>query len=431
MIYRQLYTLLFCLALPFILLRLLYRSIKAPAYRHRWIERFGFVTPVANDRKTLWVHAVSVGETLAALPLIRRLLQDYPDHVLILTTTTPTGSERVQALFTHELASGRLQHSYAPYDLPWMLDRFLDRCHPSMVVIMETELWPNLVHGCALRVIPVIVANARLSEKSARGYGRLAALTRSMLGEITAIASQNRTDGERFIALGLAADKLSVTGSIKFDLELGDDIRAMAAQQRANWNCSDRRSVWLAASTHPGEDEIIVDAFLELRKSFPSLLLVLVPRHPERFNRVYELCRSKQLTLARRSENINAPIEENVTVLLGDTMGELLWMYGACDIAFVGGSLVPVGGHNLIEPAAWAKPIVTGHHLHNFSEISALLSAQQALYVCQSPAELQAIMSSLLADPETGRRAGMNAQKVADENRGALARLLAVIAPYA
>lgn len=429
MIYRYLYTILFSLALPLVMLRLLYRSIKAPAYRQRWPERFGFVEALPAATPCIWVHAVSVGETLAAAPLIRRLLLDYPQHTIVITTTTPTGSERVQALFAEQLSSGRIRHAYATYDIPGLLNHFLDRCHPSIVVIMETELWPNLVHCCAIRKIPVVLANARLSEKSARGYGRFASLTRTMLGEMTCVAVQNITDGERFLRLGLPEAKRVVTGSIKFDLDLDEGTKQQAQQYRQSWSNGNKRLVWLVASTHPGEDEMVVDVFQSLRKSCPELLLVLVPRHPERFNPVAQLCRSKQLNTLRRSEMMSgdATVTENTAVLIGDTMGELMWMYGVCDVTFVGGSLVPVGGHNLIEPAAWAKPIVTGPHLHNFSEISQLLSTAQALQICESVSALESALLILLADETKRHDMGQRAYRVAEANRGALNKLLAVI----
>lgn len=430
MIYRRIYTIVFCLALPLIMLRLLYRSIKAPGYRRRWPERFGVIKTTSVRRPSIWVHAVSVGETLAAVPLIRRLLQDYPQHTIVLTTTTPTGSERVQALFASELMTGRINHTYATYDIPCLLNRFLDAVHPSVLVVMETELWPNLVHCCALRDIPVVLANARLSEKSAKGYSRFASLTREMLGKMTCVAAQNTSDGERFLCLGLPPDKLAVTGSIKFDLELNEETKLQAYKNRVSWSNNGRRLVWLVASTHPGEDETVIDVFQNLRKACPELLLILVPRHPERFDTVAQLCRSRRLNTVRRSEMTTASVTvtDSTAVLIGDTMGELIWMYGVCDIAFVGGSLVPVGGHNLIEPAAWARPIITGPHLHNFSEISALLTAKHALHICESASALEPAMLSLLSDESRRHEMGNNAQRVAEENRGALQKLLAVIA---
>jgi 3-deoxy-D-manno-octulosonic-acid transferase len=272
-----------------------------------------------------------------------------------------------------------------------------------------------------------VLANARLSEKSAHGYRRLYALTQPMLAGIDVVAVQNAQDGNRFIALGLDQNKLQVTGSIKFDLGLPETLREKAAQLKNDWSDHGKHLVWLAASTHAGEDEMVLDVFGKLRQAFPSLRLVLVPRHPERFNTVYQLCIAQGFVTRRRSENRSvAPATD---IVLGDTMGELLAFYGACDIAFVGGSLVPVGGHNLIEPAAWATPTLTGKHLHNFAEISALLLQNNALVICDTADDLHREMLALLSDQQRRHALGDNAQRVAAENRGALQKLLAIINP--
>jgi 3-deoxy-D-manno-octulosonic-acid transferase len=426
---RHLYTLLFYLLLPAILIRLLFRSFSAPDYRRRWAERFGmFPAGTQNkSRKVIWVHAVSVGETLAAVPLIRCLQEQHPDHVVMITTTTPTGSAQVKKTFTSEFASDLIRHVYAPYDIPFAINNFLRRANPCLLIIMETELWPNLIHSCTTRHIPVVLANARLSEKSARGYQRLRALTQPMLAGLDVVAVQNVEDGTRFLALGLDKNKLQVTGSIKFDLELPEALREKAAQLKDDWSDRGKHLVWLAASTHAGEDEMILDAFGKLRKAFPSLRLVLVPRHPERFNTMYQQCIVRGFATQRRSENRS--VDPAMDIMLGDTMGELLAFYGACDIAFVGGSLVSVGGHNLIEPAAWATPTLTGKHLHNFAEVSALLLQNNALVICDTSEDLHREMLALLSDQRRRRALGNNAQRVAAENRGALHKLLAIINP--
>lgn len=408
------------------MLRLLWRSCRAPDYRRRWGERFGIFTAPTPGTAPLWIHAVSVGETLAAIPLVKSLLTRYPDTPLVITTTTPTGSARVLAAFTEAIQEQRIFHVYLPYDLTWFINRFLRRIQPQVLIIMETELWPNLIHACATYPLPVILANARLSESSARGYRRLAPLTRNMLKKIYRIASQNETDGNRFLSLGYAENRLVVTGSIKFDLDLSPALMQQASQLREEWSRSRFCKVWLAASTHPGEEAAILDVFVELKQDFPDLLLVLVPRHPERFNSVYKQCQDKRLVTHRRSEGQQrASLQPDV--ILGDTMGELLAFYGACDVAFVGGSLVPVGGHNLIEPAAWGKAIISGHYLHNFSEISRLLLDQQAMLVCHHPSELAAQLRELLLSEERCFILGRQAQKVALQNRGALEKLLALI----
>lgn len=416
---RLLYSLLFYLLLPAILLRLCWRALRAPAYARRWGERLGRVAPLSGT--VIWVHAVSVGETLAALPLIRRLQAAQPQARLLVTTTTPTGSARVRAA----LGDG-VVHCYAPYDFPHAVRRFLDRVRPGLLIVMETELWPNVLHGCARRGIPVVLANARLSARSAAGYGRVAALTRPMLAALTRVAAQTREDGERLLALGLAPDRLHVTGNIKFDLELDAALHERAHRLRADWR-GGARPIWLAASTHEGEDEPVLAAHRRLLAVRPDALLVLVPRHPERFARVHALCARQGLRVLRRSAG-QAPVADT-QVLLGDTMGELLAFCGAADLVFVGGSLVPVGGHNLIEPAAWGKPVLSGPEVFNFVEAARLLEAAGGLRICADGAALADAVVELLGQPERRAAMGAAARAVAEANRGALARLEALIAP--
>lgn len=425
MIVRGLYSVVFYLLIPLVVLRLLWRAIKAPAYAERWAERFGF-TPKLAEKPRLWLHAVSVGETLAAVPMIKQLLQRYPEHQLLITTTTPTGSERVQSLFAGE---ARIEHCYAPYDLPDCLSRFLNRVRPQKFIVMETELWPNTVAACAKRSIPVVVANARLSPKSARGYAKFSALTAPMLKRIDCVAAQNKDDGARFVELGLPAEQLQVTGSIKFDLDLPEALRQRAAAIKGQWSGGGERPVWLVASTHLGEDEKILQAFAEVKKQQGNLLLVLVPRHPERFNSVFELCQDQGYKTLRRSDTQTdtAVIDRDCDILLGDTMGELLLLMGASDMVFVGGSLVPVGGHNLIEPAAWGLPVLTGSALHNFTEVARLLCDADAVTVVDNSAELAQALITLLANPQRAQALGSAAKQVADDNRGALQRLLKIV----
>ncbi|TNE84076.1 MAG: 3-deoxy-D-manno-octulosonic acid transferase [Gammaproteobacteria bacterium] len=417
---RLAYSLFFYLMTPLILLRLVWRSRRAPDYRKRWGERFGFVPRIDEGQQVVWVHSVSVGETLAAVPMIRELQRCYPKALLVITTMTPTGSARVRAIF-----GDSVYHVYAPYDLPCVLRRFLRRVHPDLLVIMETELWPNLIHHCRRRHVPMVVANGRLSEKSANGYRRFSALTGPMLQAVDAIAAQHRDDGARFLSLGLPEDRLIITGNIKFDLDLDTALKEKAFELRTQWQGEGARPVLLVASTHRGEDEVVLQAFQRLLGDFPSLLLVLVPRHPERFDEVAQLCAGRRLKVVRRSSgDVPAPGDQ---VLLGDTMGELLLFFGACDIAFVGGSLVPVGGHNLIEPAAWQVPVLSGPHLFNFAEASRLLLDAGGMAICEDAESLAQKVTELLSAPEAAAAMGAAAKSVAESNRGALARLLAVI----
>ncbi len=423
---RLLYSLAYLLLLPAILLRLLWRSRLAPAYRQRWAERFGlFPTPaVDRQRPVAWLHAVSVGETLAAVPLVKRLQREHPDWQWVITTTTPTGSDRVRASFGDSVF-----HVYAPYDLPWLLGAFLRRTQPTLAIIMETELWPNMLAACRARKIPTIVANARLSARSARGYARLAPLTRAMLADASLVAAQQQADGERFVQLGLPPDRLAVTGSIKFDLDLDNTVHNKAAVLRAQWSANGTRAVWLVASTHPGEDDIILQAFAALKKQYADLLLVLVPRHPERFNTIAQQCTQAGWRVLRHSSG--AVPDASTDIIVGDTMGELLAFYGAADMAFVGGSLVPVGGHNLIEPAAWGCPVMSGPHLFNFAEVESLLRDNNALVIAGDAASIADTVQRWLADPAERKAFGERARAVADSNRGALEKLCGLIAGIA
>lgn len=417
---RFLYTLLFYLLMPLVLGRLLWRSCKAPEYRKRWGQRFGFVPAVPVNQKVIWVHAVSVGETLAAVPMIKQLQSQYPKYLLVVTTMTPTGSARVKSVF-----GDSVYHVYAPYDLPDILNRFIRIVHPDLLVIMETELWPNLIHHCYKGNIPVVVANARLSEKSAKGYQKFSSLTAPMLQKLSCVAAQHQNDGARFTTLGLGGTQLSVTGNIKFDVNLDDEVKTQAGLLKSQWRGERERPIFLAASTHRGEDRIILDGFEQIRSHFPELLLVLVPRHPERFDEVAELCVQQGLNVCRRSSGDSPSSSDQV--LLGDTMGELLLFFGAGDIAFVGGSLVPVGGHNLIEPAIWAVPVLSGPHLFNFSEASRLLRESQGMVICEDANAIAEEVVALLQNPQSATRMGQAAKSVTDNNRGALGKLLAII----
>ena len=414
---RTLYTLLFHLGLPLVAIRLWLRARKAPAYARRIGERFAINLP-ALQPGGIWVHAVSVGESIAAAPMIRELLKRYPQLPITVTCMTPTGSERIQALFADE---PRIQHCYLPYDLPWAAARFLNRVQPKLAVIMETELWPNHIHQCARRGIPVALANARLSARSARGYARFAGLTRPMLEEMSLIAAQTEAEAERFRQLGARPECVEVTGSIKFDLSIDPQLLVRARELREQWQAQER-PVWIAASTHAGEDEIVLAAHHQLLDHYPNALLVLVPRHPERFNAVYELCQGEGLATVRRSSG--EPVTAATQVLLGDTMGELLFLYALADTAFVGGSLVPNGGHNLLEPAALARPVLSGPHLFNFLQISALLRDAGALEEVDDASGLALAVRRLFELPQDARRMGQAGLTVMQLNQGALQRLL-------
>ncbi|TWI54217.1 3-deoxy-D-manno-octulosonic-acid transferase [Pseudomonas duriflava] len=410
---RTLYSLLFYLALPVIALRLLLRSRKAPLYRQRLGERFAWSLPAMRP-DGIWVHAVSVGESIAAAPMVRALLERYPDVPVTVTCMTPTGSERIRALFGE-----RVQHCYLPYDVPCAAARFLDRLSPRLAVIMETELWPNYIHQCGQRGVPVVLANARLSARSARGYGRLRGVTQPMLAALDWIAVQTSTEAERFCALGARNEHVSVTGSIKFDLALPPDLPVRAAALRQTWG---NRPVWIAASTHAGEDEILLNVHRRVREQSPNALLILVPRHPERFDEVFTLCQRKGFETRRRSRE--QAVSPDTAVYLGDTMGELLFLYALADLAFVGGSLIERGGHNLLEPAALGKPVLSGPHLFNFLDIAAQLREAGALQDVSNAETLASAVLDLFQDEPRAEKMRQGGLSVLKANQGALERLL-------
>lgn len=413
---QRLYTLLLYLSLPLVLARLLWRSIRAPEYRLRMAERFGRF-PSFNIENSLWIHSVSVGETQAAEPLVRQLIEQYPDLPLVITTTTPTGSDRVRKLF-----GDKVHHVYFPYDLPFAIQGFLRRTKPRLLVMMETELWPNLLTICDKEGVPTILANARLSERSASGYARFDFFTREIFEHIGLVAAQAPADAERFLGLGVLSGRVRVTGSIKFDIRLPASLHEQAEVMRRQWG---DRPVWVAASTHDGEDEKMLQAHRQILSHQPTALLVLVPRHPERFDRVAALCRKEGFSLIRRSEDQGCT--QNTEVFLGDTMGELTLFLAAADVAFVGGSLVPVGGHNVLEPAALGVPVVFGPHMFNFAIISRMLLAENAAAEVTGVDELATIVARWLGDASERASFGQNGKRVVEANRGALDRLYALI----
>ncbi len=416
---RRLYTLILCMLMPVVVGRLIWRGWRNREYWRRWGERFGrFSSPEMNS--PIWIHAVSVGEVRAAQPLVREIKQRWPAIPLLVTTTTPTGSEQVKALFGESVL-----HTYLPYDLPGPVKRFLDGAQPRLALIMETELWPNLFHGCASRKIPIIIANARLSARSLRGYRRVSSLIRETLRSIYLVAAQGEQDAERFRQLGMEADRIRVTGSMKFDQPLPEGLQKHAGELRRR--LGEKRMLWIAASTHQGEEEQILDALRQVRREHPDCLLMLVPRHPERFGRVAELCSRAGFRVVRRSSG--RPCDQDVDIFLGDTMGELMLFYAASDVAFVGGSLVPTGGHNMLEPAALGKPVIAGPHLFNFTEIAAAMERAGALCRVADGAELAEVTSRLLSSPEERAGMGEAGRRLVQQNRGALQRVLDLVRP--
>jgi 3-deoxy-D-manno-octulosonic-acid transferase len=414
---RTVYTLLLYIIQPLIWLRLLWRSIKAPAYRKRWLERYGFCKNKVTPGGIL-LHSVSVGETIAAIPLIKALRQRHPDLPITVTTMTPTGSERVRTMLGDSVG-----HVYLPYDLPCAMHRFFSILRPKLVVVMETELWPNMIHYLDRKHIPLIIANARLSERSANGYKKLPGLTRSLMQEITLIAAQNNEDGQRFISLGLPPDRLAVTGSIKFDIHVTPELKEKSAQLKHQWAPS--RPVWIAASTHDGEEAIIIQAYQALLNRFPNLLLILVPRHPERFVVAKQLTEQAKLSYISRSSGEEPSAATQVVI--GDTMGELMLLYGVADLAFVGGSLIERGGHNPLEPASHGIPVLMGPHTFNFKDICRRLTEDGGLLTVNDADTLTNVIDKLLSDNAYRHQVGDAAIGTLLKNQGALDKLLALI----
>lgn len=413
---HSLYSLFFRIALPFVLLRLWWIGRTNPEAFVRWQERLGYVE--ALDEPVIWVHAVSVGETIAAAPLVKALLRRNPDIPILMTAMTPTGSARAKALF-----GDRVHYAFSPYDTPGAVRRFVDRVRPRALVIMETELWPNMIALSRQRQVPIFLINARLSSRSARGYQRVASLVRPLLRSISWIAAQAEEDAGRFLRIGAMPESVSVTGSIKFDVEVSDEVRAESSELREALGAD--RPVWIAASTHEGEDRQILDAHQQILGRFPNALLMIVPRHPERFDDVARLIDVKGLSLVRRSQSGSGRVEKiGSEVYLGDTMGELLMLYGASDVAFVGGSLIERGGHNPLEPAAWGIPVLSGPHIFNFETIYDRLNAGDALYMTASAESLAQCVLNLFSDKASSQKAGRNALAVVNANRGALEKVV-------
>jgi 3-deoxy-D-manno-octulosonic-acid transferase len=413
---RLLYTLILGMLLPFAVLRLLWRSLRAPDYRRRLGERFGIFAPPSRTGG-IWIHAVSVGEAQAAEPMVRRLLRDHPELPLTITTTTPTGSARVRERFGE-----RVFHVYFPYDIPFALKFFLDAVRPKLLVMVETEIWPNLLRQTRQRGIRTLLANARLSQRSARGYRRFEGFTRQVFGDIDRIAAQNEHDAQRFAQLGVDRQRIQVTGSIKFDQTIPASLRERAELLKLSWA---GRPAWAAASTHDGEEEQVIRAHRQVLEQVPAALLVLAPRHPERFDRVAGMVGRMGLTLTRRSAGES--VAPDTQVLLCDTMGELPLFLAAVDAAFIGGSLVDVGGHNMLEASVCAIPVVFGPHTYNFAVISELLLERQAARRIGNSQQLAECIHQWLLDASLRATLGDNGRIVVEENRGALERLLAML----
>ncbi|HVI58108.1 MAG TPA: lipid IV(A) 3-deoxy-D-manno-octulosonic acid transferase [Luteimonas sp.] len=413
---RALYSVALYLLVPVTVYHLIWRGFRQAEYFQRWNERYGnYRSPPPGA--TVWVHAVSVGEVGAAAPLVNALLRQRPDLRLLVTTITPTGSARVRALWGE-----RVEHVYLPYDLPGAVRRFLAHFRPSLGLIVETELWPNLLFGCRDQGVPAYVVNARLSERSLRGYRVLRPLVGRALRTLRKVAAQSRRDRERFVRLGADRDAVVVTGNLKFDIAIDPRWQASAATFRGH---AGARPAWIAASTHPDEEEAVVAIHRRLRERWPDLLLLWAPRHPERFRPVAQAAVDAGWRVATR--RLTQWPDRDDAVFVVDTLGELMDFYACADVAFVGGSLQDVGGHNMLEPAAVGTVVVTGPYLHNFADIARQMRAVDAMVVGEDAQAVGDAIAALLADDE--RRAAMAAagSALVEQGRGALARTLALV----
>ncbi len=408
---------LFYALAPLLFVRLLWKSGRTPAYRERIPERFGFYRGQPRKTHSIWIHAVSVGECEAAFPIIKALMRKGETSLLI-TCTTPTGSARVR-----EVLGKSVEHVYLPYDLPDALHRFFRCFRPRLALIMETEIWPNLFHACGERQIPLAILNGRLSEKSARGYANLSGLVKASLSQVTQIAAQTRSDADRYLALGAIPNTVSVLGNIKFDIQFDETFSNQSLELRRS--LFSHRPVWIAGSTHPGEEALILDALAWIQVTVPDALLVLAPRHPERSGDVRALCEGRGLRVQTRSEA--RACDDKTSVFLIDGIGELRKFYGAAVVAFVGGSLIPHGGQNVLEAAAVGVPVIFGPYMMNFDEISRNLLAAGGGVQIDTPDLLAEWVARFLQEPSLALDYGQKGKSFVENNRGALDQVVTLI----
>ncbi len=416
---RGLYSLAIRLALPISLYYLIWRGLRQSEYFDRWSERFAFYRGTGVSG-CLWLHAVSFGEVNAAAPLVAALQARHPDRCLLVTTTTPTGSARVRALW-----GDTVRHVYLPYDLPGAVRNFMQHFQPELALVMETEIWPNLFAELKRRQVPVIIANARLSERSLKSYRPIAPLVRSALSGVDFVAAQSPADAQRYRQLGAPKSAVHVTGNLKYDLPIDPGIIEQAEHWRKQWG---ERPIWIAASTHAEEEEIVLAAHRAVLLEHPDALLLWAPRHPERFPTVAAASERAGFIVRRRREDGLPDATTEIFVI--DTLGELMSFYAAADVAFVGGSLQEVGGHNLLEPAALGVPALVGPHTFNFQEIAELLIDVGAVQQVNDASSLTQAILRLIDDPqERSRRGDAGRERIAIE-RGALARTLDLVESY-
>ena len=411
---RLIYHTLTYMLLPFLILFWFAKSLSNKSYLDRLTQRFGFGYPKLNSG-SIWIHAVSVGEVQASIPLVNELRQHYPYKEIIITTVTPTGSKQVKNIFKDAVRT-----SYIPFETNFAIKNFFNSIKPSVALIMETEIWPNLYKECGSRGIPLILVSARISEKSLINYKRFLPLFRDTLSHGILIAAQSQIDADRFLALGASKDRTWIMGNIKFDFKLPEEILTKAKIYRSK--IFPRRHIWIAASTHEHEEEIILEAHKNISKKIGNLLLILVPRHPERFAKITQILKEDNWIYSKKSDDQDIP--ESCQVLLIDTIGELLFFYACSDVAFVGGSLLPVGGHNLLEPAAIGLPIITGAHTFNQKEMTDRLAQVNALRIAHNANSLSSDVIFFLTNTEESKNAGQRGKLIVESNKGAIKSLM-------
>ena len=413
---RFIYTLLLYLSLPIAILKLIAKERKSPFRNAKLKNQLGFVTKTSS--KVIWVHCVSVGEFNAARPLIDQLLDIYPEHRLAITTTTITGAEAVRNHY-----QDRVIHYFFPFDLPFIVGPFIKKINPVACILLETEIWPNLINNLNKKAIPVVLVNARLSERSFSKYQRFFSnLVQKTLNQLTLIASQNEHSSERFLSLGVSPNKVVTVGNLKFDSNEKDNPNTTQSLQQM----IGQRRVVVFASTREGEEKKIIKSYVNTKGKFDALMII-IPRHPQRFDKVYNLIVDSGLDVKRRSDGLRC--DENTQVLLGDSMGELLSYYSVCDIAFIGGSLIDTGGQNMLEAAATSKPILFGPSVFNFEQIAQLLLEKDAAIQVDDANDLMKTISSLLLDDPKRQKLGENAKNLLEKHRGAIDRLMKLIIP--
>ncbi|NYT71790.1 lipid IV(A) 3-deoxy-D-manno-octulosonic acid transferase [Halomonas sp. QX-2] len=396
---------------------------QVPTYSR--LQRLGFRFQPLPPAPRIWLHCASVGEVRAARPLVEGILARYPAHSLLLTTMTATGAQQSQALISEQTPSdqARLTHRFLPLDFPGAARRFVRSVQPELAILFETELWPNLIHACRQQGVPVAVVNGRLSPRAFKRYQRLRPLMTSTLAEISWLAAKSPADAERFNALGCGTDITRIIGSLKFEIACQDKVLKESEYLLKEW---EGRQVWVAGSTRDGEEALLLKAHRQLLKRYPSALLVLVPRHPQRFEEVAKLCQTESWTLSRRS--LQQPATKQTQVYLGDTLGELAMLYAVGCVAFVGGSLVPLGGHNVLEPAALGRPVLSGPSIENFADVAEPLQAAGALTLVDSSDALAGALADYFANPVRAQQAGRAGRAVIETQKGALDRTLTGLA---